>query len=558
MRVRSRYGTVVIGVAALALGLSACGGGDPEAAGEVTINGSEPENPLIPSNTNETGGGNVIDSLFTRLVSYNDETAAPELAMAESIESNEDYTVWTVKIKDGWTFHDGTDVTAQSFVDAWNWSSYGPNAQLNSYFFGADGLGIKGFDEVQGEDKNGDELVTADEAPVAEMSGLKVVDDTTFEVTLEGPNTLFDTIVGYTAFAPLPEALFSDANCAPVFKQDADNPEGNCQFGEAPIGNGPFKFVQWDKKQQIKATAFDEYKGDDKPNVKDVTWKIYQDLDAAYADLLAGNLDILDSIPTSARVDDQFKQDLGDRQVVQSTGVIQTMAFPLYVKGYDNPDLRKAVSMAFDREEVIKVAFPGRLPATSLASPVVEGFVEGACGETCTYQPEMAKELFAKSGFTGSLTLSYNADGDHKTWTEAVCNGVKNTLGVECTATPVVDFATLRQQVNDRAMTGLFRNGWVMDYPSIENFLAPIYATDASSNDNPYSNPEVDALLKSAKGKQKDEAIADYQKAEQLILADLPSVPLWYGDLVAGWSEAVSNVKFSPFDRVVVTELEKN
>ena len=97
MRVSTRYGAVVAGAAALALGLSACGGGTPEETGDVTINGSEPENPLIPSNTNETGGGNIIDNLFTGLVEYNNDTAEPELAMAESIESNDDKTVWTVK-----------------------------------------------------------------------------------------------------------------------------------------------------------------------------------------------------------------------------------------------------------------------------------------------------------------------------------------------------------------------------------------------------------------------------------------------------------------------------
>jgi len=542
MRVRTRYGAVVVGAAALALGLSACGGGTPEATGAVTINGSEPENPLVPSNTNETGGGNIIDNLFTGLVEYNNETAEPELAMADSIEANDDKTVWTVKLKDDWTFHDDTPVTANSFVDAWNYASYGPNGQLNSYFFGPDGLGITGFEEVQGEDANGDEAITEDEAPVKEMSGLKVVDDTTFEVTLDNPNGLFETVVGYSAFAPLPESFFDDPDA----------------FGEAPIGNGPFEFVAWDKKQEIRATAFEGYKGDDAPKVKDVTWKIYQELDAAYADLLAGNLDVLDSIPSSARAGDQYQSDLGDRWVNQAAGVIQTFTFPLYVEAYDNLKLRQAVSMAFDREEVIGIAFPGRLPATGYASPVVEGFVEDQCGEFCTYNPEKAKQLFEESGYTGALTLAYNADGDHKTWTEAVCNGVKNTLGVECTATPFVDFATFRADINDRKMVGPFRTGWQMDYPSIENFLAPIYSSNGSANDGDYSNEQVDALLAEAKGLTGDEALSKYQEAEKLAVADLPAVPLWYGDTTAGWSESVDNVKFTPFSRVAVTEIEKN
>ena len=69
--------------------------------------------------------------MFTGLVTYNQETAAPENAVATSIEST-DQRVWDITIRDDWTFQDGTPVTTSSFVDAWNWAAYGPNAALNS------------------------------------------------------------------------------------------------------------------------------------------------------------------------------------------------------------------------------------------------------------------------------------------------------------------------------------------------------------------------------------------------------------------------------------------
>ena len=65
-------------------------------------------------------------------------------------------------------------------------------------------------------------------------------------------------------------------------------------------------------------------------------------------------------------------------------------------------------------------------------------------------------------------------------------------------------------------------------------------------------------MLKDAKGLTGDEALSKYQEAEKLAVADLPAVPLWYGDTTAGWSESVDNVKFTPFSRVAVTEIEKN
>ncbi len=104
----------------------------------MTINGCEPQNPFIPSNTNETCGGTSLDQMFTGLVSYEPETAAPYNAVAQEF-ATEDNQTWTITLNEDYTFHDGTPVTAQSFVDAWNWSAYGPNAQLNTYFFGPDG-----------------------------------------------------------------------------------------------------------------------------------------------------------------------------------------------------------------------------------------------------------------------------------------------------------------------------------------------------------------------------------------------------------------------------------
>jgi oligopeptide transport system substrate-binding protein len=96
-------------------------------------------------------------------------------------------------------------------------------------------------------------------------------------------------------------------------------------------------------------------------------------------------------------------------------------------------------------------------------------------------------------------------------------------------------------------MKGMFRTGWQMDYPSIENFLVPIYATGASSNDGDYSNPRFDALLKEAASLTGDAVNAKYQEAEKLLAADMPAIPLWYGKQIGGFSNKVENVKFTAF-----------
>ncbi len=154
MKLSNRNSSLVATAIAAALLITACGGSDEEggdeggaaaSGGSFSIYIGQPENPLIPGNTNETEGGQVIDSLFTGLVQYNPETNEADFTgVAASIES-EDQTTWTVTLNDGWTFHDGTPVTANSFVDAWNYTAYSPNAQGNSYFF----ANVAGYGDLQ-------------------------------------------------------------------------------------------------------------------------------------------------------------------------------------------------------------------------------------------------------------------------------------------------------------------------------------------------------------------------------------------------------------------------
>ena len=348
MRKRMRGGVVLGAVVAASLILAACGSSDSSSStdngggsggptGSITVDGSQPENPLIPTATNETGGGNVVDAMWTGLVSYNIETGKPENAMAESIESS-DNTNWTIKIKPGWKFQDGTVVTAKSYVDAWNYGAYGPNGQNNNYFFAP----IAGYDAMNpAAAADG----TTPKPTVTELTGLKVVDDTTFTVQLSSPSSVFPVMVGYTAFYPMPDSFFADPKA----------------FATKPIGNGPFQFVSFTPSQDIKLTAFPDYGGADKPKVKDVDFKIYQSLDAAYTDVVAGNLDVLRQMPASALAGDTWKTDLAGRSNSQAIAVIQTVSFPLYDKQFDNARCarRSARPSTAPRSSVSPSAAPG-------------------------------------------------------------------------------------------------------------------------------------------------------------------------------------------------------
>lgn len=530
--------------AASALVLTACSGGSSSgnsgssaSTAAVTIYGTKPENPLVPANTNEVGGGNILDAIFRGLVRYNPDTAAPELSMAESITST-DNTVWTVKLKAGQTFQDGTPVDSNSFVNAWNWGAYGPNGALNNYFFAP----IAGYDVLNPADPDADGPKKAPTPATKTLSGLKVDSATQFTVTLSTPQSFFPVEVGYTAFAPLPEAFFKDT----------------AAFGKKPIGNGPFQLTSGDGDTGFTLEKWAGYKGPDQPKIAKATFKSYTSPDAGYADLLAGNLDFMDQVPASALVNDQFKKDLPGRSISKPVGVIQTLTLPEYDKNFkNNPDIGKALSLAIDRATITKAVFNnGRTPATGWVSPVVDGYKAGACGTYCTYNPTLAKQYLAKSPFKGPFSYSYNADGPgNKEAAEAICNSVKNALGVPCLAKSYVDFSTLRKDVNAHKMTNMFRTGWQMDYPSIQDFLEPLYATGASSNDGLFSDQQFDALIKKANGQPAEAGLATYQQAEARLSESMSIIPLWYSAQQSGWSTRLGNVKVTPFSTLDLADV---
>ncbi|WP_446211355.1 peptide ABC transporter substrate-binding protein [Micromonospora sp. IBSANI012] len=545
MRVSKRAsGAIAVG-AAFALIASGCSTNDDDGGtaakssdGSIVVDGTEPENPLVPSNTTETGGGKIIDWLFTGLVEYPNNGGAPQNALAESIETT-DSKVYKIKIKQNTKFHDGTVVKAKNFVDAWNWGAYSPNGAQNSSFF-AD---IAGFADVNTSDPDGDGPKKAPEPTKKEMSGLKVVDDWNFEVTLSAPTAVFPTKLGYSTFMPLPDAFFA----------------GKAEdFGKKPIGNGPVSFVSWENNVAIKLTRFDDYSLRDKMKIKDVTVKIYQDDTAAYNDLVSGNLDFQQQVPVSSLAGDNWKNDLGDRAISSTTPVTGIIAFPVYDARFKNADLRKAISLSVNRQEISdKIFFGNRKPADSWANPLTPGAKPGNC-TACKFDPEQAKQLLAKAGgFKGQLKLYYNADASHKEWMEAVAQQIKTTLQIDAVAVGVPTFAVFRQNINAHKMDGMYRAGWQQDYPDVENWVNPLYVTGGSSNDGLYSNPEVDALAKQASGAPSLEASHGlFEQAVAKIDADVPTVPVYFGGQQSGHSEKIKKMELTNVGELDITSVE--
>src|SRR4051794_11008741 len=533
---------MAVGAAAIGLLAAGCSSGSSDnteaANSNVVIGISEPQH-LIPSNTTESSGSEVLASLFYPLVNFNEKNE-PVTVAAESITPDKANKVWTVKLKPGFTFSNGEPVTSDNYINAWNYGAYGPNGQLASYFYAR----IDGYADLQSEDPDGDGPKKAPEPKAKELKGLKKVDDTTFTVTLSAPFAGWESVMGYDAFLPLPKAAFS----APGVIADG--------FEDAIVGNGPFKLKgKWEHDSQIAVEKVADFKGT-VPKVDGITWKIYQDQQAQYADLVAGNVDVQTTIPIESLA--SASGDLGGRFKKSPNTSYQFVGFPTFQKEFQNKDVRRALSMAVNRQEMTDQIFLGsQTPATSFVSPAVAGYRENTCGDNCKYDAAAAKALYDKAGGPKKIQVTYNADGGHKAWVDAMCNQINKSLGIACTGVGEPKFADLLTKVEKKDPVGLIRLGWVMDYPLMENYLGPLYGTGGSSNYYGYSNPAFDSLVKEGSAAPTTEAaIAKWQAAEDILAQDMPVIPLRFGQNVYGHSEKVKNVTVDLFSKVDIYTIE--
>jgi oligopeptide transport system substrate-binding protein len=535
----------LVSVSALALaGCSPSNDAETPAADDAAIvstNGSEPQNPLIPTNTTETGGGKIATSIFAGLVSYT-ATGEIENEVAASIESD-DATTWTVTLEDGWTFTNDEAVTASSFVDAWNYGSLNTNAQSASYFFdtivGWDAMQTTTPDPAGAVDEDGN--VLQNPTPEAEtLAGLTVVDDSTFTVELVSPEADWPLRLGYTAYMPLPSAAYDDM----------------AAFGENPIGNGPYMLDgegAWVHEESISLVTNPAYDGVRKPVNGGLDIQFYADQGAAYADVQGGNLDVLDAVPDSAF--ETYEAEFGDRAVNQPAAIFQGFNMPYYLEHWSGEEgklRRAAISMAIDREQITDVIFQGtRTPATDFTSPVIDGYSDDLEGsEVLEFNPDEAVKLWAEADAIApygdtTFDLAYNSDGGHQAWVDAVTNSIKNTLEIDAVGKPYPTFSAALDDRANNALTGGTRAGWQADYPSLYNFLAPLYQTGAGSNYEDYTSEAFDTLLKEGSASPTvEEATAKYQEAQEVLLEDLPTIPLWYSNVNGVSSESVDNVEF--------------
>lgn len=503
-------------VAAVVLLATACSGGsgaDPASVGAGSFSMALPTGFVSHFTPGQTGSSNVEYAVWTPLTQVDPETGEVENAVAESVESTDQKT-WEITLKEGWTFHDGSPVTAQSFADAWNAAAYGPNGWIGNYQFAV----IEGYSDLN----------PAEGKPrTDEMSGIEVTGDLTMTVTLTQPTAPFPYILASTTWAPMPKSAFDDLEA----------------FDQVPIGNGPFRVTGnglAPSAQGLTLERFEDYAGEPAAT-EEVEIKFYQDTRTAYTSFKAGEVDLtLVDGPSVADATAQY----GDSIVQVPFPAVVYLGFPLWDERFQDPRVREAMALALDRESIATALLRGAgAPATALAPESITGHRSNSC-PTCVFDASEAQRLLeGAGGWDGPLTLWTYQDPTNNAVLEAIGNQLRENLGIEEISLETQTAAQIYESLPAHKVDGPFLLYTGVPYPHLYAMGEALFQPGSFLNVTGYENEDVTQLLADATSAGDDQRLLDSsQQAVDMALGDVPLTPVYFPQGALVHSDRVSGV----------------
>lgn len=516
----------------------------------ITFNlGADPKT-IDPALNAAVDGSTVIANAFEGLMRV-DEKDMPIPGVAEKYEISPDGLKYTFHLRKEAVWSDGQPVKAGDFEYAWKRALNPDTAAEYAYqlYYLKNG---QGFNESKLPDADvsvGIKKATADEV------GVKAVDDNTLEVNLEYPTLYFLSLMAFPTYAPVRKDIV----------------EGNEKWTLKPetyICNGAFKMTEWKAKDVIVFEKNAKYW--DAANVKldKINYKMLDDQNASLAGFKAGQLDLIQGPPQQ-----EIPKLVADG-IAQIFPSLSTYYFclnlspeadkidPAAGKALKDPRVRKALSLAIDRKIIVeKVALGGQLPATSFVPTGIPDDKGANFTNKEYYSPEAnveeAKKLLAEAGYADgvgfpNMTIIYNTSQGHQNIAAAVQDMWRTNLGVE------IDLRNQEWKVFQKTRTDkqylIARHGWSGDYIDPMTFL-DLFVTNGGNNDAAYSNAKYDEKIAGAK-KETDPAkrMALLHEAEDILMEDMPIIPLYYYTTVVCQKPTIKDVRISPLGQVYFTK----
>ncbi len=414
---------------------------------------------------------------------------------------NVEPTVWSMTVREGMTFHDGTPVTAEDVAFSLTRAATAPESEMKIYVGG-----------------------------VTEATA-------TGELTLD-----------VTTAAPDPVLPINLSNIA-LLPKDAVEAEGMQTFLRDPIGSGPYAFVDWQQDERLELVAYDGYWGEI-PDYRNVVLRNIPSGSARVAALLSGEVDIAQKVLPQdfARVEDDPGAYITQAPSIRT--IYLTMDYwrsdsPGLPDDIENPfldpDVRMAVWQAIDTEAIVEVIMGGAATkATQFPPPAIEFYDPEA--DRPPYDPERARELLAAAGYEDGFRLILDAPNDRYLNDEFVAEaiaGMLSDVGIETEVraqTRTVFFPALNEGEFTMYLAGW---GWTAPYPTLPGFLQTrdLDAGQGSFNRARYASPEVDAAFTEGELTVFDDEqrIANARAIlEKAIFEDVAYIPLYYENTIAG------------------------
>jgi len=448
---------------------------------------------LDPALVQDSTSAAYVVEIFSGLVTLDEHLkVVPDIA--ERWEISQDGTVYTFHLREGVQFQDGKPVTARDFQFSLERAC---SPQLRSPVAASylgDILGVR--EVIQGR--------------AQQIVGLRVIDDRTLEITIDGPKSYFLSKLTYST----------------AFVVDGDN-VGQRDWAKRPNGTGPFKLAKWED-DQIELVRNDRfYRGP--AHLERVQFQLSGGVPMTMYE--NGELDIVQvGLTDIERVQDPTNPLHRELVVVPNLNV-QYVAFSVRVPPFDDLKVRQAFVHATDRQKLAELVMKGMvIPARGILPPELPGYNDKLVG--LEYNLPLAKQMIASSRYGQgglppiTLHISGEAMGLPRS-VEALLAIWKENLGVEVSVETTA-WPEFLQDVNERRYP-LYFLGWMADYPDPHNFLDLLFHSESDENHMGYANPEVDRLLVQARVEQDaGRRLQLYQQVEEILVRDAVWIPLWH------------------------------
>jgi oligopeptide transport system substrate-binding protein len=443
--------------------------------------------------------GLMVSHSFEGLTRFNDQNQI-EPALAEKWDVSPDGKVYTFHLRKGVKFHNGRAFEAGDVKYSWEraLSPATASPQASTYLDGI--VGLKAV--MAGTSK--------------ELSGVKVLDPGTLQVTIDKPRAYF------TGMLSMPQDY--------IVCKEAVEKTGGKVTAESYVGTGPFKFSNYKPGQEIAFDAFAEYWGG-KPACDRVELPIILDKQTAYDNYLTGKVDVFPNMPGLRYSLDRDAGKLKDQYHVSPVCSFNYLGMEENRQpAFKNVNVRRAIAYAINRDDIARLAYRGVATVATGALPTGMPMA-GPTPPALTYNPEKAKQLLAAAGYPGgkgfpAITLSFvQKDPDIEATATIIRRNLHDNLGIEVTlqAREAGEYF----KAEDKHEMEMWYGGWVADYLDPQDFLSVLYLSDAGLNWPEFKNAEFDALCHEADSNLDTNKRSElYGKANAMIMDQFPVVPL--------------------------------